>query len=507
VKSSTRNVDFHLFTGNCGRIVYVDMPTKSITGDVTWDTSCLSYGASVDDVGNGWLRVRVAMRKHPTDTTMWFVIKLNDSYWGNIYAGDTSKGMYLWGAQLEQPDQTVGSQVWTGTNYIPTTTAAVSRASEFLTSTGGLGSWYSSNGTWFIDYEHSPLKEDGPFHATILNVLNSSSDSYRWVVRPGGYASLILKESGSDTNTHQYRDWIEGNITGVSNYKSAFTVSSGDMAVRLNALTTAATTPGASIPFTPNQLSIGNAEATSEWESFTGWIKEIRFYKGRITDSDMNTLTSPTAVGLTDYFEDNSFGTKWVLNSTVNYDNNTYNNPNNNVISEANGQIKVVVSPSSSHYEGLVTSDTYDLRGKWVQVEFVQAGKNTPSTSCSLEAGLWVLPTAANPIYISTMQLLSGWTVLGYGFHDGTDWDTVNDSNYDSNPSNYRFIRVRHDNSANVIYQETSANGYTWTIRRAFTPLYSLAAVRLEIGAGTWCSVTSNTPAFFDNFKTNAPKN
>jgi len=74
--------------------------------------------AAIESAGNGWYRVSVALTT--TANSLVCVVYLSNSLGGvsPSYAGDGTSGIYVWGAQLETGD--------IATDYIPTTTAAVS---------------------------------------------------------------------------------------------------------------------------------------------------------------------------------------------------------------------------------------------------------------------------------------------------------------------------------------------------------------------------------------------
>jgi hypothetical protein len=74
--------------------------------------------AAIESAGNGWYRVSVALTT--TANSLACVVYLSNTLGGvsPSYAGDGTSGIFAWGAQLETGD--------IATNYIPTTTAAVS---------------------------------------------------------------------------------------------------------------------------------------------------------------------------------------------------------------------------------------------------------------------------------------------------------------------------------------------------------------------------------------------
>ena len=65
-----------------------------------------------------------------------------------------------------------------------------------------------------------------------------------------------------------------------------------------------------------------------------------------------------------------------------------------------------------------------------------------------------------------------------------------------------RFWRIRHDQSANLIYFETSADNNVWRTRKTVMPGFSLTALRFHLLAGAWGTGNSSPgTAKYDNFK------
>jgi hypothetical protein len=101
--------------------------------------------STVTSVGNGWYRC--TLTRSSTGGSVAYAIAIVSG--NNVVSGtgNSSNGVYVWGAQLE-----AGSFP---TSYIPTTTATATRAADVASITGtNFSSWYNqTEGTWFAQHD------------------------------------------------------------------------------------------------------------------------------------------------------------------------------------------------------------------------------------------------------------------------------------------------------------------------------------------------------------------
>lgn len=138
------------------------------TGTAVWVAS------TIKDVGNGWRRASVTITTS-TGTDLQFKIYCNsDGTIRDSYLGDITKGLVLWGAQVEE-----GSFP---TSYIPTTTAQVVRAADVCDTTD-LGFLNEVAGTEYQEVILPAITND----STSLQIdAGADATNYHRLITPGG---------------------------------------------------------------------------------------------------------------------------------------------------------------------------------------------------------------------------------------------------------------------------------------------------------------------------------
>ena len=229
-----------------------------------------SVSAAITAVGNGWYRVSISGTT--TGTAGVGAIRIHAaSGTSNNYAGDTSKGIFVWGAQLE-----AGSFA---TSYIPTVASQVTRAADAASMTGtNFSSWYNAaEGTLFssglatasVSQRFAGINDNSDNNA--IRVFYRAANSGGFTVNVSGTAQADLSPGGS--------------LSGVNVYLAgAYKVN--DFACSVNGLTAVTDTSG-TVPVV-TQFQIGTAAGVQ----LNGTIKKLAYYPLRVTNAQLQALTS-----------------------------------------------------------------------------------------------------------------------------------------------------------------------------------------------------------------------
>jgi RHS repeat-associated protein len=207
--------------------------------------------------------------------------------------------------------------------------------------------------------------------------------------------------------------------------------------------------------------------------------KEYGYRNGQllITAESGNGLAAPV---FADNFDDNlfdaSFWTRYYAGAPT--------------VSEQSSQLQVAFSPNTAAYNGVYSNSTYDLTGRMVQVEVPQVISQAGWCENYLQVEL-----DANNYFM--IQVGVGTLLLRSRVNGVNDQTTIP---FDSTA--HKFWRIRHDQNANVIYFETSANDTVWIIRKTVTPGFSLTSLRIDLFAGCYGTGNSSPGTVkYDNVK------
>jgi hypothetical protein len=252
--SNNFRANFNLFT--------LATPTVSVLG--TW----VAGTASVQSVGNNWVRVSISGTTNTAHTSLTAEIYLS----AFTLVPDTIGTIFIWGAQLE-----AGAFP---TSYIPTVAAAATRNADAASMTStNFSSWYRADEGTF--YSESVVGQIGVGSVTLaasdatasnrLQIQRTAGNNYQNLVVVGGVTQSSVSVSG-----------VAANVSG----KSADAFKLNDFNTAVNGVLGTADTSG-TVP-TVTQLDIGS-RASSLF--LNGIIRKIAFYPTRLSNAQLVALT------------------------------------------------------------------------------------------------------------------------------------------------------------------------------------------------------------------------
>jgi len=192
----------------------------------------------------------------------------------------------------------------------------------------------------------------------------------------------------------------------------------------------------------------------------------------------------PKANTLVDNFGDNSTDTtKW--SAWVS---------NNGAVQEVNQRIEIrPASNTANSYGGYVSvSSSYDLTNSQVSVELVSPLRTTADGS---ETYLHIQNAAGDQLFFKVQSGLFYCSKVPVGATSSTH---LAEAPYDR--TRHRWMRIREQ--LGVLYFEYSPDGCEWTLLVSVATPFSLAAVKIEVAAGTFQAIAWPGVAIFDNVNT-----
>lgn len=181
--------------------------------------------------------------------------------------------------------------------------------------------------------------------------------------------------------------------------------------------------------------------------------------------------TTQAALIFTDNFDDGVIdAAKWKIGilskSSTQFDSSI-------VVKEQNGRLSIAprASATGSFYSGYVSAAALNLTDSAASVEVAQKTSGNAATifSVGIDKDNWFgIRAKAGTLYFESRNAGTTSSVsIGYS------------------ATQHRVWRLRHDNTADAIVFETSADGVVWTTRRTIAGQIAISAVNIELIAGT----------------------
>jgi hypothetical protein len=234
--------------------------------------------SSITPVGNGWYRcVVTGVATGVTAVQARAIIGTTN------YTGDGYSGIYIWGAQLE-----AGAFP---TSYIQTVASQVTRSADAASMTGAnFSSWFNQGeGTMYAEGLLNNIAVTGAQIRRLVEIDDGSNNNritFGRAVDAGGTLRVLYTVSG--VNINGVNGQTASNI--FPSAKVAVAYEAADYAFSPNgALVTTST--AANVPVV-NRLDIGSNFDNSASTSANGTIKKIAYYPLRVTNAQLQGLTS-----------------------------------------------------------------------------------------------------------------------------------------------------------------------------------------------------------------------
>jgi hypothetical protein len=266
-----------------GSIAFFDLDTESLVYTYSAGTlgTFVVSDAKIEKYPNGWYRLSATFESTVSSGVLPSLV-LADSQWStgfsynNIYTGDVTKGIYVWGAQVEQ-----GSYP---TSYIPTSGTIATRSAETANNSGDASTFNDSEGVLYFETKGFV---DTPPSSIYIQLSKSGEGSFNNSLvlqhRNNGYLRVYV--NGSTTPDIQFNV----NIDFTENHKIA-------VLYKLNGYKLFIDGVEQDLYLTPTQaVFIGLDNLSFDLRGATGWngnIKQLQYFDSALNDSELETLTS-----------------------------------------------------------------------------------------------------------------------------------------------------------------------------------------------------------------------
>lgn len=242
-------------------------------------SGAITDATNVDDAEivaypNGWYRISATETAIASAAANLGVL-LVESGTTILYDGDSSSGLYLWGAQVEEGP--------IATSYIPTTTASVTRNADNISMTGASSLIGQTEGTLFVEVEWRLASGEDQ---RLLGVNDGTSDNRVLIVKnTSNQIVFLVSLSGSSTTLD-----VEDASAYDGDYKFALAYKSTDNAVYVNGSTLGALTNDPSISFGATLTDVELGQSAGNQANM--WIKSVALFTRRLTNTELAALTS-----------------------------------------------------------------------------------------------------------------------------------------------------------------------------------------------------------------------
>jgi hypothetical protein len=246
----------------------------NLSGSGSVQGSDAGVTASIQAYANGWYRCSATNTCASGASARISNFVNNDSF-ARSYAGDVTKGLFIWGAQLE-----AGAFP---TSYIPTTTAAATRSADVASITGAnFSSWYRQNeGTVFAE-SSSFSNLSG---SRVVSAIDDGSMSNRFQITfASGYTPNFAAVSAGTVSADLYAS------APAQGFNTRFCTTYGvnDFVLSSNGGNSVTDTSGA-LPISVSTARLGVFQNNTGY--LNGTIRRLTFFPQRLPSSTLEAIT------------------------------------------------------------------------------------------------------------------------------------------------------------------------------------------------------------------------
>lgn len=234
---------------------------------VAGSTAGSPTSTAITALADGWYRIEMTLTTDGTVSDSYLVARGADGSTANITGDGTSPAYYVWGAQLE-----AGAFA---TSYIPTTTASVTRAADVVTFASQ--SWLLDNGTGTYYTQARSAATAITANARIWGATTKTTIS---IDGQNDNKAVTYNGSSALTATAGSGLWSTGS-------KAAAACDGTTRTLCMNAGTV--TSDSASFG-TIGTIYIGSDNGSGNF--FCGYIPRLSYWPRRLSNSDLQTLTT-----------------------------------------------------------------------------------------------------------------------------------------------------------------------------------------------------------------------
>ena len=230
--------------------------------------------ASITSVGNGWYRCSVSSASIVGGT--FYIVWISYDGVNRSYAGDTSKGIYVWGAQNEASSYP--------TSYIPTTSSSATRVADACFKNGITSLIGQSEGTLFAEF----IFNSATFPTMVMFLTTNSSFANAVYIQTFSSDGLSFQVWSGVVNQ------VSINTTGLTNgqkVKVAVGYKANDFVIYINGVQKGTDTSG-SLPASLNNLEIGTYLEGGSPYTYAQSINQAAVFKTRLTNAELASLTT-----------------------------------------------------------------------------------------------------------------------------------------------------------------------------------------------------------------------